>query len=168
MKTKEIEKTVEDAIKFLEDIGLEAGVGIKIIDLSLAYNHMLSAAAKKAMAVKITTLTPRRELKADPLGRTFVDDKMGYFSVMARGDEKIVEAAKLISDFINDLAGRGFVTGCLAPMSAIALFTEPHRLNEYAVFCYVSLTPEGEEYCDNMETKKIRIKEGEVPSACVF
>lgn len=147
---------------------MEAGVVPEIIDLSLAYSYMFNAAAKKAMAVKITTLTPRRELKADPLGRTFVDDKMGYFSVMARGDEKIVEAAKCISDFINDLAGRGFVTGCLAPMSAITLFTEPHRPNEYAVFCYVSLTPEGEEHLDNYGDKSLRLREGEAPRTCVY
>lgn len=100
------------------------------VDLSLAYNHMFSPAAKRGLARKVTILAPAGE-------------KFAYFAVLALGEEKIVKAAREIANAINSLAGKGCVTGCLSNLFVMPIANKPHELEKFVVCCFPVLTEEG-------------------------
>ncbi len=121
---------------------------VNVIDLSLPYNHMFNPAAKRAMTNKVDGLIVKRKktvidnLKLDAL------DTVHFFAVIASSPEKLVKAARIITNDINYLSEKGYVTGCLLPLSCVKLATEPFQLEKYAVSCYVSLTEEGSKWLE--------------------
>lgn len=132
-------------------VALEAGSDKTIIkgsaldthDLSIPYSYMFSPAAKRGMLNKVKELCPKRKLQFISTLETEVIDKVEYFTAIAVSPEKIVKAARIITDLINSYAAKGHITGCLSPLSYIKLVNEPHQLENYAVYCFVSMTEEG-------------------------
>ena len=120
------------------------GPALSTHDLSIPYSHMLSAAAKCGMANKVKDLFPKRKLQFLSTTQEEVIDVVQFFSAIAVGPEKIAKAARIITDLINGFAAKGYVTGCLAPLSYIKLINEPHTLERYAVYCFVAMTEEGD------------------------
>ena len=142
-KKQKLDEQLKELIKTLEETKLTPGKALDTYDLSIPYSYMFTPAAKRGMATKVQSLLHKRKLQVISTLDTEVVDKVHYFSAVAMGEEKIVKAARIITDMINDLAAKGYVTGCLAPLSYIRLCTEPHQLEQYAVFCFVSLSEEG-------------------------
>jgi len=138
------------------------GPALQVHDLSLAYNHMFSAAAKKGMERKVTTQIVKREIvTVSQLSPQFAVDKVEYFSCIANGKEKLYKAARMVADNINRYAARGYVTGTLAPLSCIELCREPHELERYAVYCFVAMTQAGSTMAKN-DTSGICTVEGAI------
>jgi hypothetical protein len=127
---------------------------------------MFSAAAKLGMSNKINSLLPKRTLKNPILLGTEVVDVVHYFSAVAVGADKMVKAARLVTDRINFYASKGCVTGRLSNLQAIQLINEPHELEKYAVCCFVALNHEGIEIAKT-DDSGILVKEGEIGKVAV-
>lgn len=166
---EELIETLENSNELGEKLAQEAssrlvqGAALNIIDLSLPYNHMFSPAAKRGMANKVKSLNPEREIKVITTLQNKVTDRVEYLGALAMGEEKLVKAARIVADHINRYAALGYVTGCLSPLGAIRLATEPHELEKYAVFCFVSLSEAGTAMSEE-ERSPIRIEPGAVPT----
>lgn len=155
---------VNELVKMLEEETekvLTQGPVINVIDLSLAYNHLFSRASKRAMSHKVTSLIHQRTLKHIVDLKAVVLDKVEYFSVIVVGEENLIKGAEKIAALINSYSERGYVTGCLAPLSALSLISEPHEFEKWAVFCFVSFTEEGSKVLAK-ENPAILTKEGEI------
>ena len=166
-KKDNISSQVKDLIQTLEKKQEETvieGPVLQTIDLSVAYSHMFSAAAKRGMATKVKELIHKRDITMPITLQTIAHDKVEFFGALAIGEEKIVKAGRLVAENINRYAAKGYVTGCLAPLAAIKLATEPHELPKYAVYCFVSLTQAGIEMAVD---DKFRTPEGGVSSVVV-
>ncbi len=151
-KKDDISSKLADLTKALEDSPKELvqGPALTSYDLTIPYSHMFSTAAKHALSRKVTELNPKRKTLLAPIeGEVY--DKVEFFSAIAVGPEKVVKAARIITDLINHYAAKGYVTGCLAPLSYIKLFSEPHELPKYAIFCFVAMSDQG---CKALEAAK--------------
>lgn len=139
------------------------GTALNIVDMSLAYNHMFSPAAKLGMSRKIKDLNPEREIDHGSTQKIRTRDKVEYFAALVSGEEKIVKAARRIAEYINKLASKGYITGCLAPISALNMLSQPHELQKYAVMCFVAVTEDGSKM---IATDKpiFLISEGDLPN----
>lgn len=155
----QIKETIEKSQEEFESGALGKSCPIlQVTDLSLPYNHLFNAAAKKAMKIKLTNLVQTRV----PSGQlTAVLEKVEFFSVVAVGERNIVKAAGKIANIVNEYALQGHVTGCLAPLSMISLYVEPFELSKYAVFCFVGMTQQGSNKLHE-ENPIERTQEGEV------
>ncbi len=98
----------------------------EIRDLYLAYNHLFSKAAKKAV--------PFEKANAD---------KVAYLTCVAVGEENVLKAAEEIVAAVNELAKHGHVTGFLNKLSAVKLSSEPHEEDKWVVLSFPSLTEKG-------------------------
>lgn len=121
------------------------------IDLSVTYSHMFSAASKKGMARHVEEKRPSRKLDGVDglIGKGVTSDVVHYFSIKARGAEKIVKAARMVTDDINLLSSKGFVTGTLMRLSCFKLDTQPHELDSYIVSCFISVTLLGDKWLED-------------------
>lgn len=147
-------KALTEALK-VSNSELTEGPTLQTVDLTVPYSHMWTPAAKLGMANRITGLVNKRENKVVRTLETHTLDRVHFFNGIAVGEDKIVKAARAVTNDINWLAGQGYVTGCLTPLSYLQLSVEPFQLPEFAVFCYISLTPEGSECVQDLETHAI-------------
>lgn len=159
--TKSFEKVIQENSKLVQ------GPAIQITDLSLAYNHMFSPASERGMQTKVKSLNPEREIKVLNTTQLKVFDKVEYFAAVAVGKKNIVKAARQICELINKYSAKGYITGCLQPLSVMELPVEPFRLEEYTVLCFVSMTEEGSKELA-LEKSPLHKKEDEMPQHKIF
>lgn len=116
------------------------------LDLSLVYGHLFTPASILAMKNRLLGLSLTR-LEAN--GETACD-WVNFFSVIC-SEEDVYTTAQSITKDINDLSEKGFVTGCLTPLSMVE-FHKPLPGRTFAVYCFVSLTEEGSQFAKTCQT----------------
>lgn len=141
--------------KFLNDLEAKSkevtqGAVLQVTDLTLPYSHLFNAAAKAALPFKQTRLDPERFNTL----RQPIYDKVMYLSLTAMGPDAIYKAAREIADAINYMAAKGFVTGYLSPLSMLSLYNHEYECKLFAVFCFPSISPEGQDWITNSEDAK--------------
>jgi hypothetical protein len=147
-KSKKDSKLIDQLSEMMKTLEKESqtlvqGPVLTTHDLATPYSHMFTSAAKRGMANKVLELKPKRKLKFLTGLNSEVEDEVVFFTAIAVGPEKIVKAARIITDLINGYAAKGHITGCLSPLSYICLFSENYQLERYAVYCFPSMTAEG-------------------------
>lgn len=130
-----------------------ASASMGIENLYLPYNHLFSAASKRAFQNEVKQHIVERELKVITTTALKVIDEVRYFGARATGERKIFDAAQKVANTVNFYASKRFVTGALLKLALIQLATEPHELEEFVVVSYVALSPEGLEYLRANPTK---------------
>ena len=123
----------------------------EIRDLYLAYNHLFSRAAKRAVPFE----------KDDTAG-------VAYLTCMAVGEENVIKAAEEVIAAVNGLAKHGYVTGFLQKLSSVKMHSEPHEEEKWVVLSFPSLTPDGHIFLkrtkwgviteENQEVSKFQIR----------
>ena len=146
-----------------------AHAALDIIDLSLAYNHMFSVATKRALSTSVKDLRPGRKIHYATALFNQVVDEVRQFAVVARGEEKVIEAAQKIVGILNELSEKEYVTGSLVRLSVIKLVNEPYQLERYLVFTYPSLNADGIRFLDNSDSgndhvRPYMVREGYLPN----
>jgi hypothetical protein len=138
---------VKEVLENIDNDSVVYGGALTVHDLSIPYAHMFSPAAKKGLSRRVESVLPKRTITtvgpSPGLPGMEVIDSVQYFSIIVKGEEKIVKAARIITELLNKLAAKGYITGCLSPLSFISLPSESHELPTYAVYCWPVVTLDG-------------------------
>lgn len=103
-------------------------------DVSLKYANLLNDETREALSLRVTSTIDVKD-----------DGSLSQIRYLGKKTklDSVDDAAKVVTEKLNELAASGFIEGALLPLSTLK-FTDDH----VAVISYVMLTAEGVEFFD--------------------
>jgi hypothetical protein len=148
-------KDLEALTEALKKATVTSGSALEITDISAKHTRRFTKRSLKALSKSVKFLNPTVTTnKGD------VPGKVVYLSYSIRwssrkssktsGNLQENKAAFRIARVINDLSKRGYLLGCLAPLSMIDLYVDTITAPNKAVFLFPCVTLDGAKYlCQN-------------------